>query len=175
MTCSHPNPHTSKKGKEVMKPKGLIVGELSALVEYFELVQTADTIQQMVEAYYEAEMAQKIDRTDFLNAVVREKRAFEVALDDGVAAGLNASLGLLMSEVERVMSEAQTAVDYYPQETRLAEPKHEDREVELEPTLACRAVIDCLDRHCGLVQGSGRADKQMMEIFYQELGLRLHT
>lgn len=76
------------------KPKGFIVKEFSALVEYFALVETANTIQQMVEAYYEAEMAQKIDQTDFLNAVVRAKRVFRVA------AGLNVSLGLFMSEVE---------------------------------------------------------------------------
>ncbi|KAG0143716.1 hypothetical protein CROQUDRAFT_48442 [Cronartium quercuum f. sp. fusiforme G11] len=164
-----------KKGKKVVKQNNS--GEVAALVEYFELVQLADAIQQMVEAYYEAEMVTKIDRTDFLNAVVREKRSFEMGLDDGVAGGLNTSLGLLMSEVERLMVEAQTAVDYYPDLVIMgegAEATREAQRAELEPTPACRAVIDCLDRHCSLLQGSGRADKQMMELFYQEVGLRLH-
>ncbi|EGG06017.1 uncharacterized protein MELLADRAFT_87530 [Melampsora larici-populina 98AG31] len=168
---------SSDKSKKLLKQNKS--GELLALVEYFELVQIADTIQQMVEAYYEAEMVQKIDRTDFLNAIVREKRAFEMGLDDGVAGGLNASLGLLMSEVERVMSEAQTGVDYCPDAVLVGHsaenPTSSDvRGRDLEPTAACRAALDCLDRHCGLLQSSRGADKQIMEVFYQEVGLRLH-
>lgn len=169
----------SSRDKAGKLPQQNKSGEILALVEYFELVQIADTIQQMVDAYYEAEMVQKIDRTDFLNAIVREKRAFEMGLDDGVAGGLNASVGLLMSEVERVMSEAQTGVDYCPDAVVVGHStenaaRSDDRGRDLEPTAACRAALDCLDRHCGLLQSSRGADKQIMEVFYQEVGLRLH-
>jgi hypothetical protein len=43
--------------------------------------------------------AHHIDKTDFLNAVVREKKRFENALDDSVAAGLNAGTEVLMNQV----------------------------------------------------------------------------
>ena len=46
--------------------------------------------------------AHHIDRTDFLNAVVREKKRFENALDDSVAGGLNAGTEVLMKEVSYV-------------------------------------------------------------------------
>lgn len=45
------------------------------------------------------EQASHIDRTDFLNAVVREKGRFENALDDCVAAGLNGGTDVLMNQV----------------------------------------------------------------------------
>ena len=43
--------------------------------------------------------APHIDKTDFLNAVVREKKRFENSLDDSVAAGLNAGTEVLMNQV----------------------------------------------------------------------------
>jgi hypothetical protein len=43
--------------------------------------------------------APHIDRTDFLNGVVREKKRFENVLDESVAAGLNAGTDVLMNQV----------------------------------------------------------------------------
>ena len=43
--------------------------------------------------------AHHIDKTDFLNAVVREKKRFENSLDDSVATGLNAGTEVLMNQV----------------------------------------------------------------------------
>lgn len=40
-----------------------------------------------------------IDKNDFLNGVVREKKRFENALDESVAAGLNAGTDVLMNQV----------------------------------------------------------------------------
>lgn len=40
-----------------------------------------------------------IDKTDFLNGVVREKKRFENVLDESVAAGLNAGTDVLMNQV----------------------------------------------------------------------------
>ena len=40
-----------------------------------------------------------MDRMDFLNTVVREKKRFEDVLDDCVAAGLNAGTDALMNQV----------------------------------------------------------------------------
>lgn len=43
--------------------------------------------------------APHIDKTDFLNGVVREKKRFENTLDESVAAGLNAGTDVLMNQV----------------------------------------------------------------------------
>lgn len=43
--------------------------------------------------------ARHIDRTDFLNGAVREKKRFENALDESVASGLNAGTQVLMNQV----------------------------------------------------------------------------
>jgi hypothetical protein len=45
--------------------------------------------------------APHIDKTDFLNVVVREKKRFENTLDDSVAAGLNAGTEVLMNQVRK--------------------------------------------------------------------------
>lgn len=92
---------------------------VAPLVQFFELVHIGDTIQSMVQVYFDKELvcwlspaillcltiisfsiqAPHIDRTDFLNVVVREKKRFENTLDDSVAAGLNAGTEVLMSQV----------------------------------------------------------------------------
>jgi recyclin-1 len=89
---------------------------VAPLLQFFELVHIGDTIQSMVQVYFDKEMvsnqvynslpstnvsnqASHIDRTDFLNGVVREKKRFENALDDAVAAGLNAGTEVLMNQV----------------------------------------------------------------------------
>ena len=91
---------------------------VAPLLQFFELVHIGDTIQSMVQVYFDKELvrvpfpgrikividgiqfqAPHIDRTDFLNGVVREKKRFENALDDSVAAGLNAGTEVLMNQV----------------------------------------------------------------------------
>jgi len=47
--------------------------------------------------------APHIDKTDFLNAVVREKKRFENTLDDSVAGGLNAGTDVLMNQVSDLL------------------------------------------------------------------------
>ncbi|MBW0485028.1 hypothetical protein O181_024743 [Austropuccinia psidii MF-1] len=140
---------------------------MAPLVDFFELVHLADTIQQMVEVYFDQEMSQYIDRTDFLNMVVREKRGFESNLDDCVAKGLNLGVDLLMDQIESLMIEHHSPLDFCPTES-----SHKNQIANLEPTLACRNVISCLDRHCQMLKGN--TDKKIMEVFYQEVGLRLH-
>lgn len=91
---------------------------VAPLLQFFELVHIGDTIQSMVQVYFDKELvgdflrvcsnlhqdsgtvqAPHIDKTDFLNAVVREKKRFENTLDDSVAGGLNAGTEVLMNQV----------------------------------------------------------------------------
>lgn len=77
---------------------------VAPLLQFFELVHIGDTIQSMIQVYFDKELAQYVDKTDFLNAVVREKKRFEGVLDDAVAAGLNAGIEVLMNQVGRDLS-----------------------------------------------------------------------
>ena len=88
--------------------------DVAPLVQFFELAHLGDTIQSMVQVYFDKTLvscltvlmfisdnyqAFYIDRTDFLNAAVREKKKFENSLDNSVAVGLNAGTELLMHQV----------------------------------------------------------------------------
>ena len=97
---------------------------VAPLMQFFELVHVGDTMQSMVQVYFDKELVRilfsqlpsesrakliyakssHIDRTDFLNSVVREKKRFEDTLDDSVAAGLNAGTDALMNQVTSINS-----------------------------------------------------------------------
>ncbi|KAF8074174.1 exocyst complex component Sec10-domain-containing protein [Lyophyllum atratum] len=134
---------------------------VAPLLQFFELVHVGDTIQSMVQVYFDKELAHHIDRTDFMNAVVREKKRFENALDDSVAGGLNAGTEVLMNQVEHIILTLTGAREYYP----------EDGPLDLGPTRGCAEAIRCLEMHCRLLKGS--TSKEVLEVFYQEVGIRL--
>ncbi|KAK2460734.1 hypothetical protein APHAL10511_007204 [Amanita phalloides] len=135
---------------------------VAPLLQFLELVHVGDTIQSMVQVYFDKELAPHIDKTDFLNAVVREKKKFENALDDAVAAGLNAGTELLMNQVEHIILARTKPREYYPPE---------DAPLELGPTKGCTEAIRCLEMHCKLLKGS--TSREVLEVFHQEVGLRL--
>ncbi|KAI6144997.1 exocyst complex component Sec10-like protein [Pisolithus tinctorius] len=135
---------------------------VAPLLQFFELVHIGDTIQNMVQLFFDKEMASYIDRTDFLNAVVREKKRFENSLDDCVAAGLNGGTQALMNQVEHIIITRTKPREYYPQEDTL---------LDLGPTQGCTEAIKCLESHCKLLRGS--TSREVLEVFYQEVGIRL--
>lgn len=112
---------------------------------------------------------------------MREKKRFENSLDDSVATGLNAGTEVLMNQVclsfcvppaailihrntqvEHIILTLTQAREYYPPE---------DAPLELAPTKGCQEAIRCLENHCKLLKGS--TSKEVLEVFYQEVGLRL--
>ncbi|OBZ66423.1 F-box protein pof6 [Grifola frondosa] len=149
---------------------------VAPLLQFFELVHIGDTMQSMMQVYFDKELAPHIDRTDFLNTVVREKKRFEDVLDDCVAAGLNAATDALMNrcvrpeqcvviycrsfilKVEHIILKLTKPREYYPSE---------DDALELGPTQGCREAIKCLQMHCQLLKGS--TSKEVLEVFYQEV------
>ncbi|KAF8652821.1 hypothetical protein AX16_004144 [Volvariella volvacea WC 439] len=135
---------------------------VAPLLQFFELVHIGDMIQSMVQVYFEKELAPHIDKTDFLNAVVREKKKFENMLDDRVASGLNAGTELLMNQVEHIIQTRTQPREYYPPE---------DAPLDLGPTKGCLEAIKCLEMHCKLLKGS--TSREVLEVFYQEVGIRL--
>ncbi|GAA5874623.1 hypothetical protein JCM16303_002927 [Sporobolomyces ruberrimus] len=137
--------------------------EVAPLVQFFELVHIGDTIQQMVDVYFEKEMANYIDKKDFLNTVVREKKKFESSLDDAVAQGLNAAVNILMSHVDYLLTTGQGPTDFCPDD---------NADLDLRPTKTAVEVVANLKKHCDMLKGS--TDKHILEVFNQEVGIRLH-
>lgn len=113
-----------------------------------------------------------------MNVVVREKKKFENALDDAVAAGLNAGTEVLMNQVrlspplstqrtdaaqvEHIILIRATPTTYYPPA---------DAPLELGASAGCTEAIACLEAHCALLRDS--TSKEVLEVFYQEVGFRL--
>ncbi|WVW86251.1 hypothetical protein I302_108293 [Kwoniella bestiolae CBS 10118] len=137
---------------------------VAPLLQFFELVHIGDTIQSMIQVYFDKELSPYVDKTDFLNAVMREKKRFESVLDDAVAAGLNAGIEVLMNQVEHIIITKTGPREYYPVE---------GTPLELGPTKGCQEAIKCLEMHCNLLRGS--TSKEVLEVFYQEVGIRLQA
>ncbi|KAG6018332.1 hypothetical protein E4U43_003781 [Claviceps pusilla] len=89
---------------------------VAPLVTFIELVNVGDLISQMIDVFYEQQLATpKIaDRNDFLDPAALAKKKFEQMLDESVAAGLNKGIDVLMDEVEYLQSTTQLPTDYNP-------------------------------------------------------------
>ncbi|EMC91403.1 hypothetical protein BAUCODRAFT_127303 [Baudoinia panamericana UAMH 10762] len=141
------------------------------LVTFLELVNVGDLIQQMVDVFYAQELvATKLsDRDDFLDPAVKEKKRFEQMLDERVAAGLNEGIDVLMDEVEYICASTQQAIDFNPG-TDKAE-KNGPGVMDIGPTTTARQVVDMISSHTSMLVGN--TDKNMLDVFMQEVGLRL--
>ena len=144
---------------------------MTPLVTFLELVNVGDLIQQMLEVFYEQELvATKLtDRNDFLNPAVKEKKRFEQMLDTRVAAGLNKGIEVLMDEVEFVCASTQKSEDFNP---GIANNGKSDI-MDIGPSDTAHKVIDIVSSHTKLLVGS--TDKNMLDVFNQEVGMRLFT
>ncbi|KAL8997178.1 MAG: hypothetical protein Q9169_003505 [Polycauliona sp. 2 TL-2023] len=145
--------------------------EVRPLVTFLELVNVGDLIQQMLDVFYEQEMvaARLTDRNDFLDPAVKEKKKFEQMLDERVAAGLNKGIEVLMSEVEFVCATTQKAEDFNPD---AAGPIKGDV-MDIGPSETARKVVDIVSSHTRMLVGS--TEKNLLEVFNQEVGLRTFT
>lgn len=168
---------SSKPGNRKKKKKKPSSITMAPVFDFFELVHLADTIQQMTQVYFDTEISRHIDMKDFLNLSIREKRTFESNLDDCVAKGLNLVIDLLIDHLDNLLVQFQSPLDFCPVSSTNDDPRAHLNPSSairdsIEPTLACQTVIDSLENHCQLVQGS--TDRHILEVFYQEIGLRLH-
>jgi recyclin-1 len=135
------------------------------LVTFLELVNVGDLIQQMVDVFYAQELvtAKLSDPDDFLSPAVKEKKRFESILDERVAAGLNKGIDVLMDEVEYICATTQVPTDFNPS----------TMVVDIGPSDTAKRVIEIVSGHTGMLVGS--TEKNMLDVFNQEVGLRLFT
>ncbi|KNG87039.1 putative secretion pathway protein Sls2/Rcy1 [Aspergillus nomiae NRRL 13137] len=141
------------------------------LVTFLELVNVGDLILQMVDVFYEQELIGKklTDRNDFVDPAVKEKKKFEQNLDERVAAGLNKGIDVLMEEVDYILATRQLATDFNPSVS--TDPYRQTMDVSVSE--AAVAVVDVVSSHTQMLVGS--TDKSTLDVFNQEVGLRLFT
>ncbi|KAL2068694.1 hypothetical protein VTL71DRAFT_15032 [Oculimacula yallundae] len=144
---------------------------VAPLVTFLELVNVGDLISQMIDVFYEQQLAatKLADRNDFLDPAVKAKKKFEQMLDERVAAGLNKGIDVLMDEVEYLCATLQLPTDYNP--IPAADPSTQTFEVGA--TTAAEKVVQLVESHTKMLTGS--TDKNMLDVFNQEVGLRLFT
>ncbi|KAG4425954.1 hypothetical protein IFR04_000898 [Cadophora malorum] len=144
---------------------------VAPLVTFLELVNVGDLISQMIDVFYEQQLAatKLADRNDFLDPAVKAKKKFEQMLDERVAAGLNKGIDVLMDEVEYLCATLQQPTDYNP--VPAADPRMQTFEVG--STKAAEKVVNLVESHTKMLTGS--TDKNMLDVFNQEVGLRLFT
>ena len=142
---------------------------VTPLVTFLELVNVGDLIQQMLDVFYEQELvATKLsDRNDFLNPAVKEKKRFEQMLDERVAAGLNKGIEVLMTEVEYLYATTQKPQDFNPG----AASSGKSDVMDIGPSQTATQVIETVSSHTKMLVGS--TDKNMLDVFNQEVGMRL--
>lgn len=144
---------------------------VAPLVTFLELVNVGDLISQMIDVFYEQQLAatKLTDKNDFLDPAVKAKKKFEQMLDERVAAGLNKGIDVLMAEVEYICGTTQVAFDYNPPLGPDGMPINGD----IGPTKCAKEVVQLVSSHTDMLKGS--TDKNMLDVFNQEVGLRLFT
>ncbi|KAE9963560.1 hypothetical protein BLS_009179 [Venturia inaequalis] len=140
---------------------------VAPLVTFLELVNVGDLIQQMVDVFYVQELVQPklSDRDDFLSPAVKEKKRFEQMLDERVAAGLNKGIDVLMDEAEYICATTQLPTDFNPFSTGQVS--------NIGPSDTAVRVVEMVSSHTTMLVGS--TEKNMLDVFNQEVGLRLFT
>lgn len=146
---------------------------VAPLVTFIELVNVGDLISQMIDVFYEQQLATPriADRNDFLDPSGLAKKKFEQMLDESVAAGLNKGIDVLMDEVEYICATTQLPTDYNP----LPPPEKNNgvADSDMGPTHTARRVVDLVSSHTSMLVGS--TEKTMLDVFNGEVGLRLFT
>ncbi|KFA75508.1 hypothetical protein S40288_01171 [Stachybotrys chartarum IBT 40288] len=148
---------------------------VAPLVTFIELVNVGDLISQMIDVFYEQQLATpKIaDKNDFLDPAGLAKKKFEQMLDESVAAGLNKGIDVLMDEVEYLNGTTQQPTDYNPAPVGSATDKTGSigADLDIGPTPTARRIVDLVSSHTKMLVGT--TDKSMLDVFNGEVGLRL--
>ncbi|RAR15911.1 secretion pathway protein Sls2/Rcy1 [Stemphylium lycopersici] len=144
---------------------------VAPLVAFLELVNVGDLIQQMVEVFYLQELvaANLTERDDFLSLAAKEKKRFEAMLDERVAAGLNKGIDVLMDEVEYLCGTTQLPSDFNPP----VGPNGVAEISDIGPSQTATKIVEVVSSHTSMLIGS--TDKNVLDVFNQEVGVRLFT
>ncbi|KAI0120079.1 exocyst complex component Sec10-like protein [Nemania sp. FL0031] len=145
---------------------------VAPLVIFIELVNVGDIISQMIEVFYEQQLAapKLADKNDFMDPAGLAKKKFEQMLDENVAAGLNKGIDVLMDEVEYLCATTQLPTDYNPLPSQ---GNGLSSGFDIGPTVTARRITELVSSHTKMLTGS--TEKTMLDVFNGEVGLRLFT
>lgn len=134
------------------------------IVLFFDLINMADVIIQMVDFFYKEEMLNKKivkHENSILNPSLQSKKKLEALVDKNVADGLNIGIELLVHQIETTYQELLLDTDYNPPS---------DSVTTLGPTNAAQKATSILEENMNLLVDS--ADKSVVDVFQQEIAER---
>lgn len=138
------------------------------LVMFFDLINMADVIIQMVEIFYKEEIVHKQlvkNENSILNPSLQSKKKLEALVDKNVADGLNIGIEILVHQIEISFQEYLLDTDYCP-----AEGATPLTMANFGPTDAAQKATNILEENMDLLTGS--ADKSVVDVFQQEIAER---
>lgn len=138
---------------------------IGPLVIFFELINMADMIVQMLDIFYKEEMINRKvvkHENSILNASIQSKKKLESMVDKFVADGLNTGIDVLFKEIESVYLSNLTEKDYNPPPSSAF--------LAVGPTNAAKRAVHILDDNIDLLVDS--AEKSIVEVFQQEVAER---
>lgn len=138
---------------------------IGPLVNFFELINMADMIVQMLDFFYKEEMMNRKvvkHENSVLNPSLQLKKKLESMVDKFVADGLNTGIDVLFKEIEAVYLSNPPDKYYNPILTHTM--------AFVGPTEAAKRAVHILEDNIDLLVDS--ADKLIVEVFQQEVAER---
>ncbi|KAI5964172.1 RCY1 [Candida pseudojiufengensis] len=134
------------------------------IVLFFDLINMADIIIQMIDIFYKEEILNKQiikHENSILNPSLQSKKKLEALVDKNVADGLNIGIELLVHQIENTFKEYLLDSDYNP---------NDDTPSGFGTTDAARRATKILEENMDLLVDS--ADKSVVDVFQQEIAER---
>lgn len=138
---------------------------IEPLVIFFEAINMADVIVQMIDIFYKEEIMQRKlakHENSVLNPSLQSKKALEALVDKYVADGLHIGIDVLFKEVESVFLSGLKDSDYNP-------PPSMAHDI-LGPTKAAQHAVLILEDNIDLLVDC--AERSIVEVFQQEVAER---
>lgn len=146
-----------------MSQESSIASVIDPLVVFFELINTADLIVQMLDIFYKEEIINKNivrHENSILNPSLQAKRNLEAMVDKYVADGLNIGIDVLFGEISTCFEVGVQDAAYNIKGEYAPDG----------PTMAAQKAVHILEQNIDLLVDS--ADKSVVEIFQQEVAER---
>lgn len=138
---------------------------IEPLVLFFDLINMADLIIQMIDIFYKEEMINRKavkQENSILNPSLQSKKKLEGLVDKYVADGLNVGIDILIDEIEATFRNGLKEQDY--------NPPIDTSTIFDGPTKPARTAVKILEDNIDLLVGS--ADKSIVDVFQQEIAER---
>ncbi|KAL2312501.1 F-box protein pof6 [Schizosaccharomyces pombe] len=134
------------------------------VVKFLELINVGDMIQQMMDSFFNEEMSPICVKDDMFDPAIAEKKKFEQLLDERAAFGLHKGINVLIEHADFLL-ETKTPMNLFSDQTIGSITN------TIEPTAAAKNVVQFLGFHMRILVG--RADREILDVFYKEVGMRL--